>query len=91
MNNVHVLKRYPLSFLLEWRMIRFLNLIDTIDMSRVNPMFNNMVRRRINLRSSEILRLRRILRSWKRYKRFNNSCNNSWKRSKYHPNERVIF
>jgi len=78
---------------LAWHMIPFVNLVDTIDLSRVSKEFNDMVRDRVGLRESDIMRLRRILRAWKRgiRRRVRSSRNNSWMSISYHPDERIIF
>ena len=69
----------------------FLTLPETIDISRVNKMFNRIVQNRIKLRAPEILRLQRIIRSWYRTcKRKRTRCN-SWVRKEYHPDERYLF
>jgi hypothetical protein len=76
---------------LAWHMLPFLNLVETIDLSRVSKELNDMVKQRVGLRASEIMRLRRILRSWKHIRRPRSSRNNSWRRLRHHPDERVIL
>jgi hypothetical protein len=77
-------------------MVIFLTLVETIDLSHVNREFNHIVQHRVGLRAPEILRLRRILLGWRRttptrrrgtpYQR-----NNSWTRTRNHPDDRAIF
>ncbi len=72
-------------------MIPYLNLVEMIDLLQVDKRFNCMIRDRVGLRASEILRLRRILRAWKSLKRHRLPRYISWKRTIHHPDERVIF
>ena len=77
-------------------MVTFLTLIETIDLSRVNREFNRVVQYRVALRAPEILKLRRILRSWHRAtpirrRRSPPPRNNSWTRTYHHPDDRAIF
>lgn len=76
---------------LGWHMVPCLNLVETIDLSRVSRTFNIMVQQRVGLTAPEILRLRRILRSWKHIRRRPPLRNNSWTRRRYNPDDRVIF
>jgi hypothetical protein len=76
---------------MSWHMLPCLNLVETIDLSRVNRQFNRIVQKRVGLRAPQILQLQTIFRSWRALKHQSLSRNNSWARVRYHPDDRVIF
>ena len=69
----------------------FLTLPETIDLSRVNKMFNRIVQNRIQIKASEILRLQRIMRSWYNIRKRKKYRCNSWTKKVYNPDERYLF
>jgi len=69
----------------------FVTLPESIDLSRVNKMFNRIVQDRIQIKASEILRLQRIMRSWYRIRKRKRHRCNSWARKVYNPDERYLF
>jgi len=53
---------------MSWHMLPCLNLVETIDLSRVNRQFNRIVQKRVGLRAPQILQLQTIFRSWRALK-----------------------
>jgi hypothetical protein len=76
---------------MSWHMLPCLNLVETIDLSRVNRQFNRIVQKRVGLRAPQILQLQTIFRSWRMLKQQALTRNNSWARVRYNPDDRIIF
>ena len=77
--------------MMKWEMLPFLNLLETIDLSRLNKDFNLIVRDHVGLSSKDINNLHRIFKHWRLVHKRRRKRSNSWVRVTYHPDERVIM